>query len=206
MTTATVMRFTAIPMGMLATAGLLLVMATLIQTDYVAMEPPESVTIGKIVMPEAEIIVDYESPLARPEAPPAPPEMPLISTEVQVDPAAPTGTGVQFTDPVDNTLSVGLVQPGDYLPIVKVAPQYPRTAIRRGLEGEVVVSFTVTRTGATRDIAVISAHTLDGNPTSVFNSAAIKAAERFKYKPRIENGVPLEVHGVQNRFIFELAE
>ena len=33
---------------------------------------------------------------------------------------------------------------GEYLPIVKVAPVYPRRALQRGIEGFVIVEFTVT--------------------------------------------------------------
>ena len=204
MTTATVMRFSAIPLGMAATAALLLVMATLIQVDYVYTDPEASVDIGKVVMPDTTIKTILPDLLARPETPPAPPETPQITDEVVVEVVDPGRFTPQFPAQRDATLEVGLTQPGDYLPIVKVAPQYPRTALKRGMEGEVVVSFTVTRTGATRNVTVLQANTLDGTPTSVFNSAAIKAAERFKYKPRIENGTPLEVHGVKNRFIFSL--
>ncbi|WP_049724062.1 energy transducer TonB [Gilvimarinus polysaccharolyticus] len=205
MTTATVMRFTAIPLGLLATLALLLVMATLVQTDYVFTEPEASVDIGKIVMPEETITV-IPRELTRPETPPVPPETPIVETKPQIETTKPEV--FVFTPPVMTKTTLDLNGPlaGDYLPIVKVAPQYPRTALQRGLEGEVVVAFTVTRSGATRDVTVLRAATLDGTPTRVFDKAAIKAAEGFKYKPRVENGTPQEVYGVQNRFIFELAK
>ncbi len=46
--------------------------------------------------------------------------------------------------------------------------------------------------------------TTDGKVTSVFDRAAIAAAEKFKYQPQVRDGVPVAVHGVQNRFVFEL--
>jgi len=105
---------------------------------------------------------------------------------------------------------------GEYLPIVKVQPQYPRRALSRGLAGYVIVEFTVTEAGTVRDPIVIEncAHIPNvrnptecvDSPNSVFDSAAMKAAEKFKYKPKVIDGVPVETAGVQNKITFELAE
>lgn len=89
---------------------------------------------------------------------------------------------------------------GEYLPIVKVAPVYPPTAASRGLEGFCTVEYTVTINGATRDISVVEGQCSD----AVFRRPSVMAAERFKYKPRVINGEPVEVHGVRNRFVYSL--
>jgi len=88
---------------------------------------------------------------------------------------------------------------GEYLPIVKVAPQYPRRAAQKGIEGYVVVEFTVSKLGTVTDPKVIEA-----NPPNIFNRAAINAAKKFKYKPKVENGKAIEVPGVRNIIRFEL--
>ena len=44
---------------------------------------------------------------------------------------------------------------GDYLPIVKVAPIYPRRALSRGIEGWVLLEFTVTRARTVTDVRVL---------------------------------------------------
>jgi protein TonB len=88
---------------------------------------------------------------------------------------------------------------GDYLPIVKVAPVYPRRAQSRGIEGFVVVEFVVTKNGSVRDPVVIQA-----KPEDIFNRAAIAATLKFKYKPRVVDGVAMEVAGVQNKISFEM--
>ena len=88
---------------------------------------------------------------------------------------------------------------GEYLPIVKVAPQYPRRAAQKGIEGYVVVEFTVSKLGTVKDVQVIEA-----NPPNIFNRAAINAAKKFKYKPKIDNGVASDVAGVRNIIRFEL--
>lgn len=109
---------------------------------------------------------------------------------------------------VTNDVSVGtglslskndLGSDGDYLPIVKVEPIYPRRAQERGIEGYVVLSFTVSPTGAVTEPVVI-----ESQPQGVFDDAAIKAALRFKYKPRVDNGKPVAVTGVQHVISFAI--
>jgi protein TonB len=88
---------------------------------------------------------------------------------------------------------------GDYLPIVKVAPIYPRRALSRGIEGYVIVEFTVTKNGSVKAPVVIEAQ-----PENIFNQSAIDAALKFKYKPRVIDGVFSEVSGVQNKITFKM--
>ena len=88
---------------------------------------------------------------------------------------------------------------GEYLPIVKVAPVYPRRALSRGIEGYVIVEFIVTKQGTVRDPKVITAE-----PQSIFDRAALDAALKFKYKPRVVNGEAVEVAGVQNKISFQI--
>ena len=90
---------------------------------------------------------------------------------------------------------------GEYLPIVKVAPIYPRRAQTRGIGGFVLLEFVVTATGSVRDPIVIEAE-----PPGVFDRAAIDAVRKFKYKPKVLNGEPIEVWGVRNRITFQLED
>ena len=88
---------------------------------------------------------------------------------------------------------------GEYLPIVKVQPIYPRRALSRGIEGYVIVQFTVTKQGTTKDIKIV-----ESKPPGVFDRSAVQAAAKFKYKPRVVDGQPIEVPGVQNKITFEI--
>lgn len=89
---------------------------------------------------------------------------------------------------------------GEFLPIVKVAPIYPVSASSRGIEGECMVEYTVTTTGATKDIRVIDELcTFQG-----FKKPSVVAAGRFKYKPRVINGEAVEVQRVRNNFVYIL--
>ena len=87
---------------------------------------------------------------------------------------------------------------GEYLPIVKVAPIYPNRALSRGIEGYCIIEFVVTRNGTTANGKVIEC------TSSLFANASLKAASKFKYKPRVINGTPIDVPGVQHKITFEL--
>ena len=100
---------------------------------------------------------------------------------------------------VDSGLSGASSSDGEYLPIVKIAPQYPRSAAQHGIEGYVVLEFTVTTLGTVKDVKVI-----ESEPARIFDSAAIAAAKKFKYKPKVVNGKPIEVTGVRNIIRFEM--
>jgi protein TonB len=109
-----------------------------------------------------------------------------FSADIQADTSLSGGVGLDTSD-------------GEYLPIVKVQAVYPRRALQRGIEGYVVVGFTVTKQGTVRDPYVIEAQ-----PESIFDQAAMEAVLKFKYKPRVVNGEPVEVEGVQNRLTFAI--
>lgn len=134
------------------------------------------------------------------EAPPAPSTPELSDAQGDVN-----SLGVSDL-PV--TLDVGLnlggvnsgISEGEFLPIVKVAPVYPASAASRGIEGECLVEYSVTETGATKNI-----HVVDDQCSYVgFRRPSIAAAARFKYKPRIINGEAVEVARVRNLFLFTL--
>ena len=86
----------------------------------------------------------------------------------------------------------------EYLPIVKVAPTYPPRAVARGLEGYVMVSFTVTADGSVADPTVLE------SSSTLFEQSALDATRKFKYKPRLENGVPVTTEGVVTRIEYVL--
>lgn len=86
----------------------------------------------------------------------------------------------------------------EYLPIVKVAPVYPPRAAARGLEGYVIVEYTINAEGSTENIIVAE------SSSTLFEDAAIQSAQKYKYRPRMVNGSPVAVDGVQTRIIFEL--
>ena len=112
--------------------------------------------------------------------------------------ATPTETDIEISG-AGFSLGIG---GGDYLPIVKVAPIYPQRALSRGIEGHCVVQYTVTRQGTIRDPFVIE----DQCTNAMFHRPSLQAALKFKYKPRVIDGQPVEVPGVQNKFTYVIEE
>lgn len=142
----------------------------------------------------------------KPQKPAKPKQPPPAMQPPQVQQANPNVNAVNTSFSADIVSDIGLSGglsldsgDGDYLPIVKVAPIYPRRAQSRGIEGYVVVEFIVTKNGSVRAPVVIKAE-----PEGVFDRAAMDAALKFKYKPRVVDGVAMEVAGVQNRISFQI--
>ena len=138
-----------------------------------------------------------------PDAPPPQPPTPqLESLNANAEKIAisevPVETDIEMTG---GGFSLGVGE-GDYLPIVKVAPIYPNRALTRGIEGYCVVEYTVTRQGTVKDPVIVQ----DQCTSSLFHSASLNAALKFKYKPRIMDGEAVEVPGVQNKFTYEITE
>jgi protein TonB len=76
---------------------------------------------------------------------------------------------------------------GDIVPLTRIAPQYPRKAALKGIEGWVKLEFTVLEDGSVVDPVV-----LDAKPGRIFNRAAIKAILRWKFRPRQVDGKPVK--------------
>jgi protein TonB len=88
---------------------------------------------------------------------------------------------------------------GDAVPLVRVPPQYPERASARGIEGRVLVEFTITKSGSVKDAKVIAAE-----PSDIFNAAAVKSVLQWKYNPKVENGKPVEQRGMRTSVVFKL--
>lgn len=140
----------------------------------------------------------------KPKKPPKPEPPPDIASLQLSSSLSPIEGGLSMDVPIGTDLgSQGGFNlaplDGDYLPLVQVAPVYPRRAQSRGIEGYCVVELTVTKTGSTTNIVVI-----DAEPKNIFDRASIQAASKFKYKPRIQDGEPVEVGGVTYKFTYAL--
>lgn len=194
----------ATPLALLVTAGLLLFMISLVQLSEQKYQPGKSIKLPDIYMPDEASI--QQRSVVKPRKPKLeetpPPEIPQQAFK-KIDGntaitaiTAPTRVSAELDLAVGSRLNAS---DGEYLPIVKVAPQYPRRALSRGIEGYVVLEYTVTTTGTVRDVTVV-----DAKPSGIFDRAAIKSASRYKYKPRVENGQAIEVPGVRTKINFVL--
>lgn len=84
------------------------------------------------------------------------------------------------------------------IPIKRAVPKYPLRAAKNGMEGFVLVNFTVDKEGKTKNVkAVEYSH-------QMFVNSAVRAAQKYKYKPRLINEEPKEIHNVRVRIEFQL--
>ena len=87
----------------------------------------------------------------------------------------------------------------DIMPLVRVNPEYPPRAQSHGIQGWVLIQFTISAAGTVKDARVV-----DAEPKGVFDDAALKAVARWKYTPKVEEGVAVERRGVQVKLTFQL--
>ena len=69
----------------------------------------------------------------------------------------------------------------------RVMPNYPGVARSRKLQGWVMVEVTVGRNGSVSNPRVVGA-----SPSGVFESAALEAILKWRFKPAMRQGVPIE--------------
>jgi periplasmic protein TonB len=193
---------TAVVIGAGITFGLLFLMQFLIAVSGSAITDAANFRIVDFVRVERETVTDNRRD--RPDKPPEPerpPEMPNPDRSSNFD----TALAVSISGPnLGADLNLGGlgfgVNDGEYLPIVRVAPVYPARAAQMGLEGYVIVEFVVTTAGTTRDVEVVE------SSNRMFERPAVDAAYRFRYRPRVIDGQPIEVPGVRNVFTFRLED
>lgn len=194
---------TALLPALAVTLGLLLLMHILIASNMQAPEDVVAIKIPEIVMPDRQIETRYDT--RKPEKPDQPKEPPPDLPEPKFEPTDLAQSDINISMNMNADLEIsgigGFSSDGEFLPIVKVAPQYPRRALSRGIEGYCTVQYTVTKSGSVRNVVVV-----DAQPEGVFEDASIRAAQKFKYKPRVIDGEPVDVPGVRNKFTYKLAE
>jgi len=137
--------------------------------------------------------------LPPPADPPPPPKMQVSKMDPQVqnmprmdlpDLQIPLVAGEGMF--IGNFRQVDRAAEGEIIPVVVIRPMYPREAAMSGTEGWVKVEFTITEAGTVKD-----AHVIESDPPRVFNREAIRAILKWKFKPRVVEGVAVERQATQ---------
>jgi periplasmic protein TonB len=127
---------------------------------------------------------------------------PAPAATTAATPAVPRPVPATTTPPPDATAAAPASAGGETHAaelIKSVPPEYPREAYIKHLEGWVEVEFTVTPAGQ-----VASATVAGANPARIFNDAALRAVQRWTFKPRMDNGKAVEEH-IKRRIEFKLS-
>lgn len=187
--------------ALIVTFTLFYLMQLLIRSDEGRIQQAFMIPIFDATMPEFVPIL-YPT-IDRPE--------PIVEPATTDDPVKPreteAGPGPVFVyipaeiviDPPEiNELTINN---SSMIPLVRATPSYPSRALQRGIEGFVVVSFTVDVMGDVKDPTVIFAE-----PEGYFERAALQAISKWKYSAKVENGNPVPVHGIQQRIVFNMRD
>lgn len=195
-----------VPVAAIVTVFLFYVMQGLIQVDEVDQpEEAEDVTFSindEVAEVEARVRDTTIDDVQQVDPPPPPPQIERQRAEQPSEGLATVmGAIPDFEAPQLNSDSVSFsVSDRDAQPLVRIEPQYPLRAAERGIEGSCYVRFDVTPDGTPTNVEIMRCD------SSMFERAAIRAVERWRYNPRVEDGVPVARRGVETRFDFQLAD
>jgi protein TonB len=92
-----------------------------------------------------------------------------------------------------------MMRDGDATPIVRIDPKYPPEAARDGKEGWVDLSFTINEVGGVEDVEV-----LEADPKRIFDREAKRALRKWKYRPKVVDGIAQRQPGLRVRLEFSL--
>lgn len=159
--------------------------------DFVRLKRDSETRLKKRVIPK-------KPPL--PKEPPPPPQLSVVQENnvampnLKMDMPRIINSGVAGGPFMGGMGSgAGIAQgDGDLIPLVKIAPRYPRKAALNKKEGWVKVVFTVTELGTVTDVKVV-----DAKPRRLFDRAAKKAILKWRFKPRIVDGKAVPRRAVQ---------
>lgn len=215
---ARLMPWLAVPVGLLLTLVFFVLLAEMVQMDQMRELPEDDSADISLFMLEDESETEVRK-RARPEPPePAPekPAMPSIRQPLQSMsmPEAPApdidlpDIAAESSFQLDVDLSQ--FQPGESavqiaenpMPLSRVNPRYPRKALRRGLEGEVVLEFTVDANG---DVVEDSIRVISATPEGVFDRTSMRALSRWRFQPRKQGGQAIPFRARQT-LVFKLAQ
>jgi len=201
----------SMPVALVFTLGLFMLMALMVGHSTQRLQEKSTSMSIDIFMQEPDTDVQRRQRTV-PERP-KPPEMPDTPTPVtqtqstaSAQPDMPTLNlqtniqGVMVQAPSLGDLSV-MQGPNNQqaMPLFRVQPNYPPRAMRRGLEGYVVVRFTISPSGRPQDLSVVEA-----NPPRMFEREALRALRKWKYEPKVVNGEAVAQPGQQIKLEFNL--
>ena len=193
----------AMILGVIISLSLFFLMQALIDSgeqDYSASGEGQIMEFIRIKDDESLSFKDRIKP-KKPTPPIEPPPPPKVIVEKQ---AKPTVNKIKIEIPNIDLPTIAGGGPflgnwqgnplaeGDVLPIVRIDPQWPREALARGIEGYVVVEVTIASDGSVRGASII-----ESVPKRMFDRNVIRAVLKWKFKPRIINGVPVERKAIQ---------
>ncbi len=188
----------AVPAAVIATLAIVFSMQALVAHGKPALTDPRTQGILGFPPPmdESDLRVDerfeppeFDDPVPVPEyRPPVSTDSTAVNVRTSASPP-PIADKVVFAHSSSDSPLVA---------VMRSQPMYPKDLAARGIEGHVDLVFDVLPSGQVANVAVVEA-THRG-----FIRAAIRAAERSRFKPAVVDGIPQTSTGVRFRMSFRL--
>lgn len=192
----------AIVFGVFAAFVLTVLMYLLILNNDSELDEQPARKISDIWQPERQVTENVKE--IKPEKPDQPdeppPDLPEQKVDIEIDMDAVSIAAPDLSSSINIGLGGGFARDTDYIPLYVPQPTYPSRALSRGKEGYAVIQVTITATGGVRDPILMEEYP----PSFGFGRAALKAAAKLKYNPRVVDGKAEEVPGVMYKFTFQL--
>ena len=134
------------------TVALFFLMVALISLGDTGIKTDNSRKLADVIMPERDIDTLFDD-FEKPEEPEEQPED-IAQPELDLSPV--DNVQVAMPKPKANfTAGSGFFRDGEYIPLFKVTPIYPRRAQERGIMGYSIVAFTITETGTVENVEAL---------------------------------------------------
>ncbi|MBI1236653.1 MAG: TonB family protein [Alphaproteobacteria bacterium] len=195
-----------IPIAIIVTFALFTLMRTLIFVDEAPPEE-EGAEYRFDINPQVEQ-VDARArdtsidDVQQVDPPPPPPQVERQAADLPSESLSTiVGSIPEFDAPDLNSGNVSFnISDRNAQPLVRIPPQYPPRAAERGIEGYCLMQFNVSPDGTPIDIVALECS------SSMFERSSVRAVERWRYSPRIVDGVAQTRTGVQTRLDYQLDE
>lgn len=113
------------------------------------------------------------------------PRLKIDAPHATIDSEGPYPGGISSEAP-------GFIMAHDLIAVLRRSPPYPRLLKRRGIEGYVLVEFTVTEQGLVQDPVII-----ESRPHEAFGQSVRKTVRYWKFQPYRPDGKPVAVRARQ---------
>ena len=194
--------FLGIPFAALVVVGLFMLMISLISAEFEAQERSENASFELNPVIEDIETLKRETRVERVQqvqTPPPPPQIERAQADKPTERIASLeGAVPDFEAPkIDRSEFKIAVSDRDAQPLVRIPGQMPPNAEK---SGHCTVRFDVSPDGQPFNVQTTFC------TQSIFKRPTIKSVERWKYQPKIENGVAVSRTGVENRVTYRLTD
>lgn len=192
-------------LALLATGLLFTCMHALIREPNITIHPTKPRLYQAV-----QVNLAAEKPIIQPPAQLIQPNpMSLFQPRLNIDPIEFSEARPKVAVQKPNLIKVATFKPNltfanqvdsQAVTLASANARYPTRALQDGVSGWVTVEMSVDPDGS-----VAGARVIEASPEGYFEKATLKAIRKFRFRPKMVEGVPTVAHGVLYRMTFDMA-